>query len=318
MNVTERTIYDQFSFWREAPLPQPLRDTGATYVLIGCGSSYNLALSIAAKFNEKGLTALAVPAGEWLYRREAYVADVANVVVIALSRSGESTETVRAAAASREKRLPVTAIVCDADSSLARNADVVHAAETHPEEGIVMTASASLMLLLGYALAGVAVDPTVADRARGVLDAAAALDLELLEGRSHFVFLGGGTLYGIALEGALKLQEMSLNYTQCFHPLEYRHGPISLVDERSAIVLLYHPDTASLESTLCDELTAKAGLVIGFGGKGDVSLNVPGPTDLIPLTCLPALQILGERLAQRRGIDTRSPRHLTKVVSLRS
>jgi glucosamine--fructose-6-phosphate aminotransferase (isomerizing) len=138
----------------------------------------------------------------------------------------------------------------------------------------------------------------------------------LIAGRSHFVFLGAGHLYGVALEGALKLMEMSQIFTQAFHPLEYRHGPISLVDEHTAVVMLHSADRGEAETKLAGELQQKGARVIGFGGSGDASFAVDCDPALMGLACLPALQLLGERAAQSRNIDTVAPRHLTKVVTL--
>ena len=149
-----------------------------------------------------------------------------------------------------------------------------------------------------------------------MLDSLDAKLPSLIADRSHFVFLGGGHLYGIALEGALKLMEMSQIFTQAFHPLEYRHGPISLVDDRTVAVMLYSADRREAEAKLVGELQDKGARVIGFGGPGDASFAVPCDPALVGLACLPALQLLGERAAQARNIDTVAPRHLTKVVTL--
>jgi glucosamine--fructose-6-phosphate aminotransferase (isomerizing) len=110
--------------------------------------------------------------------------------------------------------------------------------------------------------------------------------------------------------------EMSQVFTQAFHPLEYRHGPVSLVDDRTAAVMLYSAERRDAEATLARELQAKGARVIGFGGPGDASFEVDCDQALAGLACLPALQLLGERAAQARNIDTVSPRHLTKVVTL--
>jgi glucosamine--fructose-6-phosphate aminotransferase (isomerizing) len=234
--------------------------------------------------------------------------------VLAISRSGESSETVRAARVSRENGLFVTGFTCTEGSALTQNADQVVFAETHPEEDIVMTSSASLLLLMGLRFAGLTIPGTIADAAEAVLD---NFDTNLgtaLEGRDHFVFLGGGPLYGIAREGALKLQEMSLSHTEAHHPLEYRHGPISLIDEASFVVLLYHPDTADEEALLAAELQSLGAFVVGFGGPGTLTIDLPADALTRGLVVLPALQILGERVAQARGLDSTTPRHLSKVV----
>ena len=106
------------------------------------------------------------------------------------------------------------------------------------------------------------------------------------------------------------MQEMSLSYSQSFHPMEYRHGPVSLIDERSVVVMIYSADTGVEEARLVAELQAKGAKVIGFGGAGDVRIAATG------LACLPALQMLGEMVALQKGINSEAPRHLTKVVVL--
>lgn len=317
MNSTVRSITEQFPLWRQAAqLDLPALDPSQTYVLIGCGTSYYLPQSVAAAMNEAGFQALAVPGGEWLHRPESYLPAGTRPHVLAFSRSGESTETVQAAIRSRKEGLHVTALTCEAGSSLAKNADTVLYAPTHPEEGIVMTASASLMLLLGLRLAGLEVTETKINAAEELLNTAREDFTEAIAGRSHFVFLGAGSLFGLAQEGALKLQEMSLTYTQAYHPMEYRHGPISLVDGRTAAVMLYHPSSAAEEGKLARDLMGKGARVIGFGGPGDLSLNLDGDASTRALGVLPTLQMLGECVAQAKGLDTLTPRHLTKVVTL--
>lgn len=312
----ERSIVEQFPLWRQAAPVSPQRFAGRL-ITLGCGTSYYLAQALAAAFNRQGQAALAVAGNEWLRHQDSYVTPQEKLRLLAVSRSGESTETVEALRASREAGLHVVGVTCAPEGTLAREADTVVSAETHPEEGIVMTASASLMLLQGLRLAGYAVDgESVADAAENVLHGYGPQLDALLPGRSHFVFLGAGELHGIAQEGALKLQEMSLSYTQAYHPLEYRHGPVSLVDERTLVVLLYHPDTADEEARLASELQAKGARVLGLGGPGDLSVPLSGEAALRGLTALPLLQWFGQRVARSKGVDSEQPRHLTKVVSL--
>ncbi len=315
MNATERSIFEQFPFWGGVPdIPRP--DPSLPVVVIGCGSSYHLAFSVAALLNEAGTHAMAVPGGEWWLRPQAYVPAGTRVQVVAISRSGESSETVRAAERSRADGHRVTAFTCTPDSSLVRAADTVVSAATHAEEGIVMTSSASLMLLMGLHLAGHALEPGTVAAAGILLDQVSEAAPSLLAGREHFVFLGTGPLWGIAREGALKLQEMSLAMVEAYPTLDYRHGPISLADERTLVVMLDAPDAAADETKLVGELQARGARVLGLGGAGDVRFDVQGQAALRGLTLLPALQILGERLAQAKGLDTAAPRGLTKVIVL--
>ena len=179
-----------------------------------------------------------------------------------------------------------------------------------------MTASASLMLLIGLRLADAEVAPAIVQAAKDNLAIVTRALPGIIKGRSHYVYLGAGCLFGLASEGALKLQEMSLSYSQAFHPMEYRHGPISLVDKSTFAVMMYSRDTLAEEARVAGEIQDKGAYLLGFGGPGDLSLplDLDGPQR--SLAILPALQILGERVAGERHIDTVAPRHLNKVVVL--
>ena len=316
MGRTEQSIFEQFSYWRAAIDSVAAPREAEIMVFVGCGTSYNLALSLAAMANAAGRAAIAVPGAEWLSGPQNFWPRWQKAHVVALSRSGETTETVAAAKATRAAGGTVTGVTMEKNSALARNCDHLLLAETHPAEGIVMTSSASLMLLLGIQLLGHKVPTELADMAHRLAKRFDEKLSGLIAGRSHFVFLGATHLYGVALEGALKLMEMSQVFTQAFHPLEYRHGPISLVDERTAVIMLHSADRRDAEAKLVGELQEKGARVIGFGGPGDASFAVDCEPVLVGLACLPALQLLGERAAQARNIDTVSPRHLTKVVTL--
>ena len=318
MNATEQTILEQFDYWHKAltlDLETAKLEPGPVAV-IGCGTSFYLAQSIAAALNlSNHYGAIAVPAGEWHLRRKDYIPDV-KVQVLALSRSGSTTETINAAKASLETGERVIGITCEPNSELAKVSTHCIYAPTHPLEDIVMTTSASLMLLVGLALAGTKITTQGIQAAKKLLEQTKnQLDV-LVQGKKHFVYLGGGALYGIASEGALKLMEMSLSFSQAYHPLEYRHGPISLIDEQSLVVMLYSPKTLEQETKLVTELREKGASVIGFGGAGNLSFELEANPLLRGLVVLPILQWLGERVAQSKGLNTREPRHLTKVVVL--
>ena len=315
MNATERSIFEQFSYWSEAPALSPAVPAGSLVVVVGCGSSFHLSQSIAASFCQHCHRAIAVPAGEWTRRRHAYAVDGKPLHVIALSRSGATTETLQAIEASTAAGHTVTPLVCDAGSVMARLPGAIVMA-THPDEGIVMTVSASLMLIAGLRLAGVAIGQASVTAAETLLAEAVPHLPSLVAARSHMVFLGGGALHGIAQEGAIKLQEMSLSFAQAYHPLEYRHGPISLVDERTLAVALFDGDAQPEERRIVADIQEKGGRVLGLGGPGDVSLTPGGEPGTRGLVCLPVIQALGEAMAQAKGLDTAAPRHLQKVVIL--
>lgn len=313
MNATERSIFQQFEYWHELPSLPETAQPGQTYAVVGCGTSFYLAMTIASALNANGYAATAVPGHEWTVRPGDYLAR-RDVTVVAISRSGESTETVAAARASRERGQRVIAISCEPQSTLVRESKTSLVARTHPDEGIVMTSSASLMLLLGLRFAHHQFDThDLAARATVLLRDLSEASTDWIRDRRHFVFLGGGALYGIASEAALKAMEMSCSVTQAFHPLEYRHGPISLADESVAALMLYGEDAAA-EATLTKELQGLGASVAGFGGPGNISLALDGPETSRAVIALPALQWLGEILARQKGLDTARPRHLSKVV----
>lgn len=313
-SLTEHVIRDQFPFWEQA-LEQTLPEVRAeTLVVTGCGTSYYLAQALAAAFNAAGQRAIAVPGAEWARRPEAYLANPGDVLVLGLSRSGTTTETVQAMEASRRRGWRTMGISCADGTPLLAASDVGLYVPTDAREGIVMSVSASLMLLAGLRMAGLDLGGVVEAGRQGLAAVGAARGL--LAGRRHFVYLGAGVNYGIANEGCLKLQEMSISYAQSFHPLEYRHGPISLIDEGSLVVMLYSADTGAEEARVAADVQAKGAKVLGFGGPGDVTIGLDPAAPGFGLACLPALQLLGEMLAVEKGVDSEAPRHLTKVVTL--
>ena len=309
-SITETVIRDQFPFWQAALRQDMPRLQAGTIVVTGCGTSFYLAQSLACAYNAHGQRAIAVPGAEWARRPESYLADCSDILVLGLSRSGTTTETVQAMQASRAKGWRCFAVSCVEGAEILQAAGQGLYVPTDQREGIVMSVSASLMLLAGLRLVGIAVPGDVIATARQAMADMAMGAAAVIKGRSHFVYLGAGAQYGLATEGSLKLQEMSITYSQAFHPMEYRHGPISLIDDRSVVVILYSADTAGEEAKLAAEVQAKGARVIGFGGPGDLILHGHG------LATLPALQILGEMVALQKGIDTETPRHLTKVVVL--
>jgi glutamine---fructose-6-phosphate transaminase (isomerizing) len=315
-SITETVIRDQFPFWRAALKQEMPRLSARLIVVTGCGTSFYLAQALACAFTANGQQAIAVPGAEWARRPQVYVADSTDILVIGLSRSGTTSETVQAMEVSRARGWKTFALSCEDNSTILKAAEQGLFVPTDKREGIVMTVSASLMLLAGLRLAGHTVNESVVEAALKGLNQLDAGAPALLKGRTHFVFLGAGANYGIAAEGCLKLQEMSLSYAQAFHPMEYRHGPVSLIDESSLVVLLYSADTANEEAKLAEELRAKGARVIGIGGPGDLSVTTGESGAAAGLAALPALQMLGEHLARLKGIDTEAPRHLTKVVVL--
>ena len=315
-SITETVIRDQFPFWDAALQQSVPRLTAGTIVVAGCGTSYYLAQSLACAYNSVGQRAIAVPSAEWAHRPDRYLPDPSSGLLIALSRSGTTSETLDAVRASRAMGMPTFAISCEENSAILGEADQCLYIPTHSDEGIVMSASASLMFLGGLRLLGISLSDAVVLAAQTGLKQMDAGIAQILQGRSHFVYLGGGANYGIATEGSLKLQEMSLTYSQSFHPMEYRHGPISLVDEKTVVIMLYSHETSDAEAKVTADVLAKGARVVGINGPGDLRIDLGVKGVSASLAALPSLQILGEYLARQKGINTETPRHLTKVVVL--
>ena len=204
-STTEIVIRNQFPLWRAALGEAMPRLSARVIVLTGCGTSYYLAQALAAAYTAAGQQAVAVPGAEWARRPENYLADCKDSLVVGLSRSGTTTETVQAVAASRAKGWDTFAISCEPGSTILTAAARGLCLKTDAAEGIVMSASASLMLLAGLRLAGIAVPASVVAAAEHGLAAMDAGVAGVLPGRSHFVYLGAGVNYGIATEGSLKL-----------------------------------------------------------------------------------------------------------------
>nr|WP_306301917.1 SIS domain-containing protein [Acetobacter persici] len=131
MNATERGIREQFPLWNKLDLKGVDVKPGKMQIVVGCGTSVHIADSIAAALNMQGHLARAVPGNEWTVRQNNYAPSSVPIEVVALSRSGESTETVAAARKSRLKGIPVVAFTCAPSSSLCHEADRLVEAETH-------------------------------------------------------------------------------------------------------------------------------------------------------------------------------------------
>jgi glutamine---fructose-6-phosphate transaminase (isomerizing) len=213
----------------------------------GCGSTYYLSLSAASVANQAGLRAMALPASALWLSPQDYADAITRSVMVAVSRSGETSETLRAVDAFRRVGgRGVVAITCYPQSSLGHRCDLMLAVPAAQEESMAQTRSFTSMLLLCQALVARLVGNTDLlhrfDRlpilGRELLsmygDMAARLGSDL--SLERFFFLGNGPRYGLACEAMLKMKEMSLTYSEAYHVLEFRHGPKSMVDPQSLVV----------------------------------------------------------------------------------
>jgi fructoselysine-6-P-deglycase FrlB-like protein len=284
VSATEREIMSQPATWRRAAvLAAELPDPGARLAVIGCGTSLFMAQSFAAV--RAGETD-AFPASEipWGRRYDA---------VLAISRSGTTTEVVRALERFPDvRRYAITGV---ATSPVAAAVDHTVVLDFADEESVVQTRFATTALALLLAHLGMDVE-TAARRGEAALVAELPVDPTAT---SSFVFLGRGWTVGLANEAALKLREAALATTEAYPALEYRHGPIALADSRTLVWSL-----GDVDDDLLDDVRAVGATVVATGDH--------------PLADLVLIQRLAVALARARNLDPDQPRNLSRSVVLPS
>lgn len=264
-----------------AALPAP----GERVAVVGCGTSLYMAQCFAALREAAGGETDAFAASQFPLHRD-------YDRVVALTRSGTTTEVLRLLAdlpAGRRSTV-VTAVAGEAATRLADRSLVLDFAD---ERSVVQTRFATTALALWRCAVGAGLG-TAVDDARAVL--AAAVDPALLD-RRQFTFLGTGWAVGLAHEAALKLREAAQLWTESYPAMEYRHGPVSVADEHSAVWIL-----GPAPDGLREDVAATGAMV------------VHSPAD--PMAQLVAAQRLAVALAARKGLDPDRPRHLTRSVVL--
>jgi glucosamine--fructose-6-phosphate aminotransferase (isomerizing) len=305
-------------------------------LFFGCGSTYYLSLAAASVFQTlAGRAARGVPAAELFLFPETWLPVDSSICGIALSRSGTTTETIRAAdhlARNYQARLAV--VTCYADTPLEARASVKLISPEGHEESIAQTRSFSSMLVGCIALAG------LAGGQANYLDTLAALpslgerlmqrhqslaeslggDLSL----AQVFFLGSGSRYGLACEAMLKLKEMSLTHSEAYHFLEFRHGPKSMVDAGTLVVGLLSDAAREAEVAVLREMKELGATLLILTDAGDnlswadhvVSFdsNLPELARL-PLY-LPVLQMFAFYRSLGKGLNPDAPRYLDAVVRL--
>jgi glutamine---fructose-6-phosphate transaminase (isomerizing) len=308
------------------------------WIFVGCGTSYYLAETAAAFWRAKtGQLAFAIPGSEIMLFPDKTLLRSEGVQAVVISRSGETSEAVRAAQLLRsEHRVPVLGITCGEKTKLEANSDLCFSLHAADDKSPVMTRSFTSMLLalqqLAARLAGdkswLASVQQVAKHCESLIDAWAD-QVETFVRKNTFTnysFLGQGPLYGIAREGALKLTEMSCSFGQPFHTLEYRHGPKALVT-RETLLTFYVSETAEEDETRAlSDMKALGGAVIAVCRKAtpeitrhsdlvfEFKVEAPEFATLAPFV-IPS-QLLGLFTGIKKGLTPDAPRNLSRVVML--
>jgi glucosamine--fructose-6-phosphate aminotransferase (isomerizing) len=311
--------------------------------LVGCGTSLHAAM-VGRHFIERlaQIPAEAESGSEFRYRNPAVDK---NTLVVSIGQSGETADTL--AAMEYVKRHGARLItICNNDGSQAsRLAEGTLFMRSGPEMAVASTktfmASLSLLALLAIYL-GKSRDSISADEQSRLLAELARLPNlvgEVLAGEKaykklardlhqfdHFLYLGRGILQPIALEGALKLKEVSYIHAEGYAAGEMKHGPIALIDDKMATVALA-PRTDLYDKMLNNikEVKARDGLVLAVATQGDQALasevdhvvNIPPTSDLsTPFLMVVPLQMLAYHIAVQRGCDVDQPRNLAKSVTV--
>jgi len=280
---TWRATLDGFTDKRAA-LAEFLGETNPDHVLVtGCGSTHYLAQSAATTLTRRaGLPARALPASEiWLYHVQI---PLEKTLLLAVSRSGTTTETLRAVERFRETSDgPVLAINCYPESTLARQADFVLAAPAAQEQSVAQTRSFTSMLLLTQSLT-----------------AALARDEEMLA----------------------RLRRLPVAH----HPLEFRHGPMSMVNEQTLVVGFLSDTGAAQETRVLEDMSRLGGRTLALVEDRAVFAGWQ-PDDLVELRSgldewergplyLPPIQQMAYHRAVAKGLNPDRPHNLTAVVEL--
>lgn len=294
----------------------------------GCGSTYYLSLAAAALYQElTGKIARAVPGGELLLNGQTVLTS-GKTLLVAVSRSGSTTETVRAVEQFKQRNLgPVVAITNYGAEPLAGLADVPLVIEKGQEESVAQTRSFASMYVAATALAALAAGD---EHLRGALNQLPNAGTQLLAKHEpiarefgenldfdRFYFLGSGIRYGLACEVNLKMKEMTLTHSEPFHFLEFRHGPMSMVNGNALIVGLVSEKNFSHEKAVLNEMQALGGNVLALGESAlDVCFDSGIPEAGRAVLYLPVLQLMAFYRSLAKGLNPDRPTNLAAVVTL--
>ena len=312
--------------------------------IVACGTSYHAGM--VARYWLEGIAGIPCTvevASEYRYRNVVVMPDT---LFLAISQSGETADTLAALRDGRERGYLGSFAICNVpESSLVREADLALMTRAGPEIGVASTKafttqlSALALLVLELArIRGVAADKLaelvgelatlpqhVTDALR--LEPAIAKLAEAFVDKHHALFLGRGAQYPVAMEGALKLKEISYIHAEAYPAGELKHGPLALVDEDMPVIAVA-PNNQLLEKlkSNLEEVRARGGQLYVFAdADADLSLNGnrgqllkvdAGGNFIAPAVFTVPLQLLAYHVAVLRGTDVDQPRNLAKSVTV--
>jgi glutamine---fructose-6-phosphate transaminase (isomerizing) len=338
------------AFEEKVELPQASRASGLDFSkvdriqIVACGTAYYAGFVARYWFEQlAGISTDVDVASEFRYREPVLPP---NTLALAVSQSGETADTRAALDLCRQRGVKTAAVVNVPTSSMAREADVVFPTLAGVEIGVASTKAftAQLCALLSLAVAA-GVQRGRLDRQREQTIVRAMIELprliadalkeeraiediavEIAKARD-VLYLGRGQLYPIALEGALKLKEISYIHAEGYAAGELKHGPIALIDEKTPVVFTA-PHDRLFEKSLSNlqEVAARRGRILlvsdaaGIEAAGPAPwarLTIPACDPVIhPIVAVIPLQLLAYHVAVEKGTDVDQPRNLAKSVTV--
>jgi glutamine---fructose-6-phosphate transaminase (isomerizing) len=303
-------------------------------VMTGCGSSQHLAKSAAWYWREVlGREVIALPASELFQRPQHYLDDGTRPLVFAISRTGATSETVRAVERLRADYGAATvAITGEPQTIIGSACDLEISFEESREYSVAMT-QAFTSLLYGLCLFGDGLaegrDEAVLARIPHMLSSALGETETLVKpiaenlSFTRFIYLGGGTLWAVASEAALKMTEMALETSVEHRTLEFRHGPKAILDETALVTIYPSEEDGPYLGVLLDEIFATGATVLYVGDPPTtekrlltIKLGLGEPDRIKPILFAHIGQELAYWRAVARGCNPDLSRHLTRTVTL--
>ena len=330
--ATYREIKTQTDAWAQAMevtrnLSLPGADDYHQVIFTGCGSTYYLSLAAAALY--QGLTsclARAVPASELLLNHQTVLTDQ-KTLLVAVSRSGATSETVKAVETFKAEKRGKVVVISNYDEALSRLADVNVVIDKGQEESVAQTRSfASMYVAVSAFCARMAGNDNLLDSMETLPEVgtslidnyeASAKDIGSNLDFDRFYFLGSGTRYGLACEVNLKMKEMTLTHSEPFHFLEFRHGPMSMVNEQAVVVGMLSDVNRIHEAKVLSEMKSLGGKVMSLGEtEADVEFKSEIPENVRGVLYLPVLQLMAFYRSLAKGLNPDRPKNLSAVVQL--
>lgn len=297
-------------------------------IFTGCGSTYYLALAAASVFqSQTGLFCVAVPGSELLLNPWAVYSGNDNLL-FAISRSGSTSETVNAVKQFKDNQSGrVVSISTYHDRPLSEISDLALCIQEGQEQSIAQTRAFCSMYITAVAVAVVSSGKKdLFEEMKKLPDIGKALiqknhDYAKQIGENlefdRFYFLGSGHRYGIACEASLKMKEMTITHTEPFYCLEFRHGPISMVNDKTVVLGLLSDSWREYEEKVLGDTQELGACVVTLAeNDADISFESKLTESIRNVLYLPMLQVMAFYRSIKKGIDPDKPKNLSAVVYL--